>query len=276
MNSSSVNSAIRAVLFLLVIGALLPFYLLAFPFGARPRRLFSLPFYRASVALTGLSVTANLEGLGRPGTLFVANHVSYLDIPVLASLFDASFVAKADVKGWPLFGFLASIGRTIFVSRRASRMVRERLEIANRLAAGESVVLFPEGSSSDGSGVLPFRTGLLSAVQIDDELPVAVQPVTIVYGPELGQPERDCYAWYGDMDLVPHLWRLFGFSARISVQVRFHPPRMASTFEDRRQLARWAESRVATGLADALAVKGVPAAAPALEPSEAGAAALPR
>ena len=276
MNSSTVNSAIRSVLFLAVIGVLLPFYLLVFPCGARARRLFALPFYRASVALTGLRVTANRDGIGRPGTLFVANHVSYLDIPVLASLFDASFVAKADVKGWPLFGFLASIGRTIFVSRRASRMVRERLEIANRLAAGESVVLFPEGSSSDGSAVLPFRTGLLSAVQIDDELPVQVQPVSIAYGPALSQAERDSYAWYGDMDLAPHLWRLFGFSERVSVQVRFHPPRMASEFDDRRQLARWAESRVATGMADALGVKSAPAAVPQLEPSDAGAAALPR
>ena len=255
MNSSPVKSAIRGVLFLFVTGGLLPLYLIAFPFGRRPRRMFAFPFYRACVSLTGLALSSNAAEIKGPGTLFVANHVSYLDIPVLATLHDGVFVAKADVKTWPLFGFLARIGRTIFVSRRASQLVRERLEIANHLASGESVFLFPEGTSSDGTKVLPFRTALLSAVHLDDEFPVAVQPVSLAYGPALSPDERDGYAWYGDMELVPHLWRLFGFHNRSAVHVRFHPARLSSEFADRRALAAWAEATVSSGLKDALSAR---------------------
>jgi len=254
------KSAVRSVLFLLMTGGLLTLYLITYPFGQRLRRLFSYPFYRGCLSLTGLALSSNTAAINGRGTLFVANHVSYLDIPVLATLHDGVFVAKSDVKSWPLFGFLARIGRTIFVSRRASGLVRERSEIASRLANGESVFLFPEGTSSDGTRVLPFRAALLSAVQSDDELPVAVQPVSIAYGPEsaeaeaLGQDERDGYAWYGDMEMAPHLWRLLGFHKRVAVFVQFHQPRMSSEFADHRALAAWAESIISCGLKKALSV----------------------
>ena len=103
--------------------------------------------------------------------------------------------------------------------------------------------------------VLPFRTALLSAVHLDDEFPVAVQPVSLAYGPALSPDERDGYAWYGDMELVPHLWRLFGFHNRSAVHVRFHPARLSSEFADRRALAAWAEATVSSGLKDALSAR---------------------
>ena len=251
MTYSPVRAAFRLTLFLSVTFGLLVPYLVCFPLGNRARRLFAKPFYLASNRLTGLRVKVLGKPAG-PGTLYAANHASYLDIPVLCAITDGLFVAMAEVRGWPLFGFLAAIGRTIFVSRQRTGVTRERLAIAGRLADGEAVFLFPEGSSSDGARVMPFRTALMTAAAMDPELDVVVQPVTIAYGPDADQGTRDRYAWYGDMDLAPHLLRLFGTKERLVVEVRFHGPRHAHAFPHRRHLADWAQSCVADGLARSL------------------------
>lgn len=254
MTLSHPRAALRAAAFLLVTGGLLPLYLLAFPFGARARRLFAWPFFRNSLFLTGLSIQTTGKRTADPGVLYVANHASYLDIPVLGALTDGIFVAKAEVKGWPLFGLLANIGRTVFVSRRPENLRREQAVIAGRLARGESVFLFPEGSSSNGAGVLPFRAGLMAAASRANGGAVRVQPVSIVYGPQsaarpgLTRAERDRYAWYGHMEMLPHLWRLFGTGEKIAVAVEFHPPRRAGEFTSARALTQWAEQTVAQGM----------------------------
>ncbi len=258
MNLHTLRAGFGLIVFLAVTGMLLPCYLVAYPFGGRVRRIFAKPFFQISAMLTGLNVKISGQRPSGPGTLYVANHASYLDIPVLASLIDAQFVAKAEVKGWPLFGFLAGIANTIFVSRQASQVTRERLTIAERLAYGGAVVLFPEGSSTDGARVMPFRPGLLSAAQMAPDLGVMVQPVTIVYGPaEAGRPahdprRRDPVAWYGDPEMLPPMLNLFADKGGVTVEVRFHAPKPARTFADRRELARWAEDAVAGGLAAAL------------------------
>ncbi len=258
MTYSPYRAAAGFVTFLLVTGGLLPFYLMAYPLGRKARRLFAVPFYRCCLKLTGLRVEPLGRRLDNAGTLYVANHVSYLDIPVLAFLMDGLFVAKADVRGWPLFGFLARIAGTLFVSRQAAKIPRERLAIAGRLKKGENIFLFPEGSSSDGVDVLPFKAGLLSAANANEGLVVPVQPVSIVYGPAEGrgnamsQRERDCYAWYGDMDMLPHLWRLFGTTDQVVVSVQFHPVRLSNTFSSRHELAQWAEGIVRNGVKTSL------------------------
>lgn len=273
MNLHAIRAGLGLIVFLAVTGVLLPCYLVAYPFGRRARRIFAKPFFQTSAMLTGLHVKIRGQRPSGPGTLYVANHASYLDIPVLASLIDAQFVAKAEVKGWPLFGFLAGIANTIFVSRQASQVTRERLTIAERLAYGGAVVLFPEGSSTDGARVMPFRPGLLSAAQMAPDLGVMVQPVTIVYGPaEAGRPaidqrQRDRFAWYGDMEMLPHLLNLFADKGGVTVEVRFHAPKPARAFADRRELARWAEDAVAGGLASALGA-AQPAPAPMPTPAE--------
>jgi len=250
---SRLVAARRLALFLFVIGSLAPPYLLTFPLGKRVRRFFALPFYRTCLNLTGLSLHAKGIPANGTGVLFVANHASYLDVPVLAALIDGLFVAKSEVRGWPVFGFLARIAGTLFVARKASKIPQQRLMIAENLTEGNSIFLFPEGSSSDGSTALPFRRGLLSSALVV-ERPVYVQPVSIVYGPALGnrpalsQSERDRYAWYGDMELVPHLWHLFGLRRVTPVTVRFHPPQLSSEFENPSDLASWAERAVVEGI----------------------------
>lgn len=254
-----VRAALKVSALLGVVALSVPVYLAAYPFGRRARRLTSYPFFRCCVLMSSVQVQRDGCQIGGNGTLYVANHVSYLDIPVLAVLADGMFVAKSEVRSWPLIGFLAQIGRTVFVSRRAAKVSSERLRIAALLAGGESIFLFPEGSSSVGAGVLPFRPGLMSAAHLDPGLTINVQPVSIAYGPatQTGQgltaTERDAFAWYGDMELAPHLWSLFARRHGTEVRVTFHPARPATEFSDTRALTTWAEGAVTAGLKRALA-----------------------
>ena len=253
MTHSPLRAAITAFAFLIGTGTIVALYLVATPFGARARRIFACLFFNLCLALTGITIRCLGTRQEAAGVLYVANHVSYLDIPVLAASGDGAFVAKSEVRDWPLFGFLARVGRTVFVSRQAANVRGEQVAIRRRLDDGESVFLFPEGSSSNGAGVLPFRAGLMSAARTDGSASVSVQPISIVYGPQvperpgLTRAERDCYAWYGAMELLPHLWRLFGTAERVVVAVQFHPPRAACDFESTRALAQWAERTVARG-----------------------------
>ncbi len=194
---------------------------------------------------------------GTSGTLYLANHSSYFDIMALGGLVEASFIAKAEVRGWPLFGLLARLQRTVFVVRRASQVGLHGDEIAERLAAGESLVLFAEGTSNDGNRVLPFKPALLGAVErlTKEGRPPLVQPVSIAYtrldGLPMGRYFRPFLAWYGDMELLPHLWQALCLG-KVTVTVRFHKSLDPRDFASRKELAAFAEERVAAGVAAAL------------------------
>jgi lyso-ornithine lipid O-acyltransferase len=187
-------------------------------------------------------------------TLFVVNHASYLDITVLGGLIEGCFVAKREVAGWPLFGLLAKLQRTAFVERRRGASAAERDHIAGRLATGDNLILFPEGTSSDGNRVLPFKSALFAALDAGVDLPI--QPVSIGYtrldGMPLGRALRPLVAWYGDMELAPHLFTLLGLG-RVTVEVVFHPPVRARDFGSRKDLARHCHEVVSGGVARALA-----------------------
>jgi 1-acyl-sn-glycerol-3-phosphate acyltransferase len=146
-----------------------------------------------------------------PGpALILANHTSWLDICAFSSVAPVIFVAKREVATWPLFGQLARLARSVFIDRtRRSGTASASRAIAALLAQGERVVLFAEGTSNDGGRVLPFRSSLLAAVNGGTPGAVVVQPVAIVYTALAGLPlNRRCrprVAWYGDLDLLPHL-----------------------------------------------------------------------
>jgi 1-acyl-sn-glycerol-3-phosphate acyltransferase len=223
--------------------------------GQAPRVLVR-SWHRGCCIIAGLRLRVRgVPATGEP-VLFVANHVSYLDIVVLGSLVDAGFVAKAEVARWPLIGQIARIGRTVFVERRSSCSAGQRDRIAARLAAGDSLILFAEGTSSAGSRVLPFKSALFAAAEPGPRgAAVRVQPVTIAYarlrcGLPLDYALRPLYAWYGDMALAPHLWAVLGLPGA-EIEVRFHTPVAASDFGSRKALAQHAEREVANGLAAA-------------------------
>src|SRR5206468_8064053 len=138
--------------------------------------------------------------------LFAANHISYTDITILGSLIPGSFIAKTEVAGWPFFGWLAKLQRSVFVDRRVHSTATQRDAISDRLAAGDALILFPEGTSGDGNRVLPFKSALFGALERGKDLPpVTVQPVSLAYarldGMPIGRLYRPFFAWYGSVEL---------------------------------------------------------------------------
>jgi lyso-ornithine lipid O-acyltransferase len=201
----------------------------------------------------------DVRQIGEPGAtrpvLFVSNHISYTDITVLGSVIPGSFVAKAEVAGWPFFGWLAKLQRSVFVDRQVRSTVQQRDAIAERLAAGDALILFPEGTSHDGNFVLPFKSALFSVV-FNKEQAIAVQPVSLAYtrldGLPIGRTLRPWFAWYGDMGLAPHLWRLLGLGT-IEAVVEFHPPVMVADFASRKALADFCHQTITRGVSRSLA-----------------------
>src|ERR1700744_3867034 len=198
--------------------------------------------------LFGIHVTIIGAPLQDRGVLMVANHTSYLDILALGGIARVSFVAKSEVASWPLFGTFARLQRTVFVERqRRSKTGESRDQIQERLLEGDALILFPEGTSNDGNRVLPFKSALRGAADVvvgkdaqSKPLYVPVQPVSVsytaVHGLPMGREYRPLYAWYGDMDLVPHLWESL-VTGPIDVVVQFHPPLTVDSAGGRKALA---------------------------------------
>lgn len=225
-------------------------------------------YHRTLARIIGIEVAVAGTPAPRRPVLFVGNHVSYLDIVVLSTAVECSFVAKAEIATWPLFGWLARLQRTVFIERRASRARNQRDEIAERLNAGDSLVVFPEGTSHDGIHVRPFKSTLFAVAEREVAgRPVAVQPFSLAYtrldGLPVGREWRPLYAWYGDMDLPGHLWRVLGLG-HVRAEIAFHDPVTIDAFADRKALAEHCERMVTEGLARANS--GFPASAPSPAP----------
>ena len=190
-------------------------------------------------------------------TFFVANHTSYLDIPALGSLVDGTFIAKSEIKSWPMFGTLCSLQRTIFIDRDWRKARAQRKQLYKRLDDGDSLILFPEGTSNNGTFTRRFKSALFSAADWNlDNQGLAVQPITIAYTRlndiVIGRRLRPLFAWYGDMVMFDHFWTLLG-SGSLGVDIIFHPPVHLKNFGSRKELSRHCERRVSNGLSDALA-----------------------
>lgn len=254
-----VRAAFILTVFLAVTFLLIPFQWLLLTLGSPARRTLPHRYHRFVARLFGIHIRV----LGTPpaaAALLLANHSSWLDIVIFSAVMPLSFVAKSEVGSWPFFGTLARLQRTVFVTRaRRSETGEARDAIAERLAQADVLVLFPEGTSDDGNMVLPFKSALLSAADaaLHDGRKVIVQPVSTAYvarqGIPMGRENRPLYAWYGDMELVPHLWEALE-AGPLDVVVQFHPPLEAM---DRKELARVAWDTVRKGQAAALA--GIPA-----------------
>ena len=180
--------------------------------------------------------------------IFVSNHLSYLDIPVIASMLPVSFVAKKEVASWPLFGLLAKLQQTYFIDRSISALRKEEGQLKHRLNDGKSLIIFPEGTSSDGQSVLPFKSSLFGIV-LDAKNPPDIQPFTIelamVNNHEVSsQEDRDLYTWHGDMTLAPHLWH-FAKNKGAKVKLHFHDLIRVKEYSSRKDLAQISYNSVA-------------------------------
>ena len=229
--------------------------------SARGARRFPNWYHRQVCRLLGLRLNVEGQIASDRAVLVVANHTSWLDIPVLSAVAPLSFVAKKDVARWPFVSSLARLQRTVFVDRERRSAVGETTnEMARRLAAGDTVVLFAEGTSSDGNRVLPFKTSLFAAVKPpvgkDDgsaqggaaaRPDAVVQTLSIVYtrlhGVPFNRAARSLVGWYGDMEMQSHAWGLLK-AGPLDVSIRIGEPIPLDAFQDRKDLARRSEGEV--------------------------------
>ncbi|WP_419895868.1 lysophospholipid acyltransferase family protein [Roseomonas sp. USHLN139] len=221
--------------------------LLALP--GEGKRRFARLYHAVLCRLIGLRVqVVGQRSTARP-VMYLANHSSWLDVLVLGGTLDAVFVAKAEVGTWPLVRTVARLGRTVFVSRSRGRTGSEADAMRERLRAGDSMILFPEGTSNDGTRVLPFRSSFLAVADAAAE----VQPVSVVYDRLGGLPacrrDRPLFAWYGDMDIGSHFWRLARRPGG-RVTVLLHEPVDPRDFANRKTLTAAVERTVAEGAAE--------------------------
>jgi len=235
--------------------ALAAFYALALvlaPFAkTRPRlrAMVARPFHRNVCRFLRLRVTLRGGPLGDGAHLVVANHSSWSDILAVGCVLPVTFVARHDMAGWPLFGYLARFQNTIFVDRKRLRALPGvNAEIAGRLAARSNVVLFAEATTGDGTRLLPFHSPhFQSIVDLPGDAPALVQPAAINYarrnGLPLGKAERASIAWYGDMTLAPHLWALLK-GGPIQCEVTLGEPIRVEPGANRKALAAQARHAV--------------------------------
>jgi 1-acyl-sn-glycerol-3-phosphate acyltransferase len=239
---------------------LMPLQLLFLRTGSRHARTFPNWYHRQVCRIVGIRLDVDGGVARERGVLLISNHVSWLDITVLSALAPVSFVAKQEVASWPFVSWLAKLQRSVFVDRtRRSEVTDKANEILNRLEAGDHVVLFAEGTSSDGNGVVPFKTPLFAAVKPTRGEPLGAdlcaQTLAITYTKLHGLPlcrrGRPAVAWYGDMDLASHAWRLLGLGP-LDAHIRIGPPVPLDNFADRKALARYAEDKVRNDVAELL------------------------
>lgn len=248
----AVRLSVTILLATLSLLALLPFHFIAIAIGGPNAGTMTMRWHRFALFLIGVKVT--VRGTLAPGRplLLLSNHMSWLDIPVLASQAPLSFIAKQEVAGWPVIGWLAKLQRSVFVDRqRRHRTGHVADQVAGRLARGDIIVLFAEGTSSDGNTVLPFRSALIGAAHraLDGDESATVQPVALAYthvhGLPLGRQHRTKVAWFGDMDLAPHLKAVLS-SGAIDVEMVFGPPHDLTSATDRKAVAAEAGAFVKT------------------------------
>jgi 1-acyl-sn-glycerol-3-phosphate acyltransferase len=216
-------------------------------------RRFPMHYHRLVCRLLGVRFKV-VGAPPRDGPLLIAaNHVSWIDILVLSAIAPVSFIAKREVGRWPFFGSLARLQRTVFVDRDRRHATGDgRDAIRERLVAGDMLVLFAEGTTSDGRRILPFKSAFFGAAELPG---VLVQPLTLAYtgchGLPMNRRSLPAYAWYGDMDLAPHLLQALA-SGPVEVTVICHAPLALSGERNRKQLAAHAEAEVRAGLVRAL------------------------
>jgi len=211
---------------------LMPFQLLALKFDWKLRR--TLPRLWHKVACHALGIRVRIKGTleSRRPLMLCVNHASWMDIMVMSSVADVAFIAKIEVSDWPVFGNLAKLQKSVFIVREEKRNTgNQASEIAGRMADGEIIVLFPEGTTSDGNRLLEVKSSLFGAAAMavphSPNGSVFVQPVAIAYtgvhGIAMGRYHRPLAGWPGDVELMPHLLDVLRMGA-LDAEVSFGEP----------------------------------------------------
>lgn len=253
MRSLIASLKLFAFLILVVIVSITQPIVLLFTRGPKA---YVLPWiwYKAVCFVFQIRITTHGTPRNDGQTLFMGNHISYLDIITLGAHIKASYVAKSEVEGWALFGFLSHLQQTAFIERKKTSIARAKDGLQPRIIAGDSFTIFPEGTSTDGREVRAFNSSLFQLAIDSDNPDLRVQPFTI--SPRLNDGQtldtediRDLYAWHVDSDkeLGPHLWR-FAKTSGSDVHIIFHPPLAPDAYDNRKALARDCHTAVSSGL----------------------------
>lgn len=217
------------------------------------RHLEKIPrlFHRGCCKILGFKPKIKGElCLERP-TLFVSNHISYTDIFVLGRYAPGSFIAKSEVAKWPILGNLARIQNTLFFERRGKHARSQVNVMKKHMSNRGNLILFPEGTSTEGAHVEPFKSSLFGAAELTAGTQVLIQPVTISYtrykGRSMSQATREYYAWYGTTPFGSHFFQMAGMHS-VEVELIFHTPVKLEEFESRKTCAEHCWQKVSESL----------------------------
>jgi 1-acyl-sn-glycerol-3-phosphate acyltransferase len=209
-------------------------------------------WHKGMCAIIGLKTEIRGNPIHDKQVIYVSNHLSYLDIPAIGAYLKASFIAKDDIAGWPVIGSLAKAQQTAFISRSSSKAKKVANALDVMLKEGKSLVLFPEGTSSTGETVLPFKSSLFSIAMPKDLPPITIQPFIIELIDADGKPltpaTRDYYAWYADMEFAPHIW-IFMQTKGATVRMTFLDSVTPTAGQDRKELCHMIQEQISSGLA---------------------------
>lgn len=247
----------RAVVKLLLLAVWLPvMMLLTTPFWLlrreKARRTLARWTFQGVARLFGLHV--EVKGALSPyrPLLLVANHCSYLDILALGSTLPVAFTPKKEIRHWPLIGFCCRLSGCVFIERTPRAITQTKAQIAQRLGMGRVMCIFPEGTTNDGTHLRPFKSSFFSLAEAEA---MAVQPAVLCYrqcdGRTLDAAGRAQLAWYDDMALLPHLWRVLN-KRRITVCLRLLPALEPGAYATRKALCAASEMQIRLALAEGL------------------------
>ena len=231
---------LRLIIFLLLTLALLPFQFIIVFFIKNYAYIIPYFYHKICLRIFGIKIkTFGKVSINSP-ILLISNHASYLDIIILGSLFKTSFIAKKEISKWPLLGILAKLQNTIFIDRRVSSLKNQENQIIKHLNEKKNLVIFPEGTSSDGNRVLPFKSSLFNIFEKNLNSKILVQTITIVYkkinGIPMNRIERRNITWHSNMDLIPNIFNVLK-KLSIEVEVIFNDEFLPSKEYDRKKLA---------------------------------------
>ena len=196
-------------------------------------------FHRGVCFIFGLRVKISGQPHSNGTTLFLFNHVSYLDIMAIGGHINGYFVAKSEVADWPVLGYLSKIQRTVFIDRSPRKAVLQVAQLGTLLKQGINLMIFPEGTSTDGTCVAKIKSSLIAAAI--NAGAGAVQPCALIYndknGTALSPMKRDTYTWYGDMPFFEHLLHMLAQNG-VEITIEFGPAIIPDNQSDRKMIAK--------------------------------------
>ena len=241
------------VFLFIVISISVPIQFICNIIGFKLKKIYPLLFYRMIQIITGININFDPTKINKKnsGVLYIANHVSWFDIICLGTLLNARFIAKKEVSKMGIFGFLAKLSNTFFIDNsNKNKIIEYNNLIQKKLQEGENFIIFPEGTTTDGNGIIDFKSSMLECA-FDDNNQINIQPISICYSKlnniPMGIYLRRNIAWVGDTSMVGAMAN-FLTSGRITVDVIFHEIMNTNNFENRKELAAYCETQILNGL----------------------------